>query len=110
MSAPINPAPTTPAFSFISSSKYLEQPGRAHSAAHAHRHDGVAHAAAPALEQRVTDEPRPGHAVRMPDGNPAAIDVQALGIDAETLLAVDHLDGEGLVELPESDVVDRQAV
>ena len=42
------------------------------------------------------------------DCDRAAVDVQPLVRDSESVPAVEHLDGERLVELPEADVVDRQ--
>ena len=40
----------------------------------------------------------------MADGDRAAVDVQLLGVDAEPVAAVDHLHGEGFVQLPQVDV------
>ena len=50
------------------SSRDLEQPGRAHAAADAHRHHDVAHAAPLALDQRVADQARARSCRR--DGRP----------------------------------------
>ena len=46
----------------------------------------------------------------MADRDRAAIDVVPGGIDAELVAAVQALAGEGLVELPDLDVVDLQAL
>src|SRR5579875_3355092 len=78
--------------------------------ADAHRHDDVFHFAPPSFQQRVHHEARPAHAVRMPDGNRAAVDVEALVRNAELVAAIDRLHGEGLVELPQADVVEREIV
>ena len=59
--------------------------------------------------QRVAGEPRARHAVRMADGDRAAVDVEAIVRNAERVAAVDHLHGERLVQLPEVDVVDLDA-
>src|SRR5881394_1117301 len=88
--------------------QHFEQTRRAHAATHAHRDHDVAHAAALALDERMAHQPRTGHAVRMPDGNCATIDVEAFLGNTEALAAVDHLHGEGLVEFPQADVIDAQ--
>src|SRR6185437_4272442 len=49
---------------------------------------------------------RSRHAVRMADGDRSAVDVKALVRYAQLVAAIDHLDGERLVELPQADVVD----
>src|SRR2546425_191058 len=87
----------------------LEQSRRAHAAADAHGADDVARAAALALDERVADHARAAHAVRMADGDGAAVDVQFLHRDSELVAAVDHLHGERLVQLPEIDLAHRDA-
>ena len=62
-----------------------------------------------ALDQRVAGEAGARHAIGMADGDRAAVDVQSVVGDAEAIAAVEHLHGERLVELPQSDVVDREA-
>ncbi len=49
------------------------------------------------------------HAVGMTQGDRAAVHVQAVGRDAELVAAVQHLHGEGFVQLPQVDVLHRQA-
>src|SRR5882762_9453690 len=88
----------------------LEQRRGALAAADAHGDDDVAHAASLAFDQRVAGEPRAAHAIGMADGDGAAVDVEALHRDAESIAAIDDLDGEGLVELPEADIVDLEPV
>src|SRR5271155_3000459 len=66
--------------------------------------------AALTLDQRVTDHARAGHPVRVTDGNGAAVDIVPLGSDAEPVAAVKSLHGEGLVELPEPDILDPEPV
>src|SRR5262245_9932102 len=70
-------------------------------AAHAHRHDAVARLArAHRLGDRA-DESRAGHAERVTDRDRAAVDVEPIHWNPETIAAVDHLTGECFVELPE---------
>src|SRR2546426_11710018 len=88
----------------------LEEPGRALPAADAHRHHAVARLAAQHLVGDGADHARARHAERMPDGDRAAVDVQLRGIETERVATVDDLRGEGLVELPEVDVLDREPV
>src|SRR5690349_22120123 len=52
---------------------------------------------------------RSRHAVRMADGDRSAVDVKALVGYAQLVAAIDHLNGECLVELPQADVVDIHA-
>src|SRR6202030_1005254 len=91
-------------------SQDLEEPGRAHAATDAHRDDNITNPAALTLDQRVTDHARAGHPVRVTDRNGAAVDIVPLGIDAEPVAAVQSLHGEGLVELPEPDILDLEPV
>src|SRR5690349_23043410 len=79
----------------------LEQAGGTHAAADAHRHDDVLGLAATALDQRVAGAARAGHAERMADRDRAAVDVELVVRDAELVAAVEHLNGEGLVQLPQ---------
>src|SRR6266404_5397573 len=44
----------------------------------------------------------------MADRDRTAVDVEFLGIDAEFVAAINHLDGIGLIQLPQVDVVDLQ--
>jgi len=44
------------------------------------------------------------------DGDRAAVDVEQLVGNAQLVAAVDYLHGEGLVQLPQADVVHLQAV
>src|SRR5689334_722657 len=90
------------------SSHDLEQPRRAHATADAHRDHDVLGAAALALDQRVPGETRARGAVGMADRDRAAVHVEALVRNAEAVAAVDHLHGEGLVQLPEPDILDLE--
>src|SRR5260370_36130112 len=88
----------------------FKQTRRAHAATDAHGHHAVFRLAPPALDQEVAGQPGPGHAIGMADRDRAAIDVELVGIDAELVAAIDHLNRIGLVELPEVDIVDLEAV
>ena len=46
----------------------------------------------------------------MADGDSATVDVEFVVVYPQFVAAVDHLHGEGLVKLPQADVVQRQAV
>src|SRR5205085_1989764 len=69
----------------------LEEPGCPHAAADTHRHDAVFRLAAPAFEKNVARHARARHAVRMADRDGAAIDVELLVRNADTVRAVEHL-------------------
>src|SRR3954465_9264373 len=88
----------------------FEQAGAALAAADAHRDDAPLGLAPAAFLQDVAGETRAGHAERMADRDRAAVDVVLLGIDAELVARIETLAGEGLVELPEIDVVDLKAM
>src|ERR1700761_8079694 len=88
----------------------FEKAGGSHAAADAHGDDGIFGLAPSALDQSMAGEARASHSVGMTDRNRATIDVELVGINAELVAAIDHLDREGLIELPEIDVVDLQAV
>src|SRR4051812_39453570 len=90
-------------------SQHLEQPSRPHSPADAHGDHHVLYAAPLAFDQRVAGEPRAGHSIGVPDRDRAAVDVEDFVRDAELILAIEHLDGERLVQLPQADVVNLQA-
>src|SRR5688572_8807820 len=57
----------------------------------------------------MSRQPLAAHAVRMPDRDRAAVDIQPLIRNTEAVAAVEHLHGEGFVELPQIDVLDAQA-
>src|SRR6185437_13125208 len=88
----------------------LEQTGAALATADAHGHHAPLGLAPAALLQDVAGEPRAGHAERMTDRDRAAIDVVLGRIDAEPVATVEALAGEGLVQFPDVDVVDLQAL
>src|SRR5262245_29141709 len=83
----------------------LEQAGSAHAAADAHGDDHVLGPAPAAFDQDVAGAARAGHAEGMADRDRAAVDVELLVGNAELVAAVEHLHREGLVQLPEIDVV-----
>src|ERR1700730_1981882 len=88
----------------------LEQSGCSHSAANAHRDDGVFGLAPAALDQRVARQPRSGHAIGMTDRDRTAVHVELFRIDAELVAAIDHLHREGFVQFPEIDIVDLETM
>src|SRR5262245_13617308 len=83
----------------------LKQAGGAHAAADAHGDDHVLGLAAAAFDQDMPGAARAGHAEGMADRDRAAVDVELLLGNAELVAAVEDLHGEGLVQLPEIDVV-----
>src|SRR5690606_6257636 len=91
-------------------SEDFEQPGGAHAAADAPRDDDGLRVAPLAVHQDVAGQAGAGHAERVADRDRAAVDVVDVGIDAEGVAAVEALAREGLVELPQVDVVDLQAL
>src|SRR6185369_564840 len=90
-------------------SEHLEDTRCAHSSANAHRHADALCTAALAFDEGVTGEALAAHAVGMAHRDGAAVDVQAVHRDAQLVGAIEHLHGEGLVELPQVDVVDAEA-
>ena len=66
-------------------------------------------AAALAFDQRMAGQALAADAVGVADGDGAAVDVQPVHRDAQRVGAVQHLHGEGFVELPQVDVAHRQA-
>src|SRR6476620_12782833 len=88
----------------------LEQSRAALAAADAHGDDAPLGLAATSLLQDVAGQSRAGHAEGVADRDRAAVDVVLLGIDAELVAGIETLAGKGLVELPDVDIVDLQAV
>src|SRR5450631_1553146 len=88
----------------------FEEAGGAHAAADAHGDHDVAGLAATALQQCVPDLAGAGHPVRVADGDGSAVDVQLVRVDLEEVAAVHGLGGEGLVQLPQVDVLDLEVV
>src|SRR5215218_9174514 len=76
----------------------------------AHGDDAPFGLAPAAFLQDVAGKPRAGHAEGMTDGDRTAIDVVLLGIDAELVARIQTLAGEGLVQFPDVDVVDLEAM
>lgn len=90
-------------------SEHLEQPGSTHSPANAHRHNDIPSTAPLAFDQGMPGQPCSGHAIRMTDGNCPAIDVQGFVGNAQYILTVQHLDGKGLIQFPQPDIVLAEA-
>src|SRR3954454_10782735 len=74
-------------------------------AAGADRGDAEAAAAAAQLVDEGADDASAGGADRVPEGDRAAVDVDLLLVDAEHPHRVQRDRGEGLVDLPEVDLV-----
>src|SRR5579885_441391 len=88
----------------------LEQPGRAHAAADAHGDDAELCLALAPLDQEMAGEPGAGHAVGMAHGDRPAVDVETVRGDPELVAAIEDLHGKSLVQLPQVDILDLQAV
>src|SRR6516165_12458461 len=88
----------------------LEEPGAALPAADAHGHHAPLGLPAPAFLQDVAGQASAGHAEGMADRDRAAVDVVFRRIDLEPIAAVQALAGERLVQLPDIDVVDLEAM
>ena len=58
----------------------------------------------------MPDQARASHAVGVADRDAAAVDVVDLGVDTQLVAAIQGLAGEGLVQLPQTDVLYAQAV
>src|SRR5207247_8847027 len=91
---------------FIALVRPLDQPGRAHAPADAHGDDPPALLPPAQLVEQRPGHARAGHAVRVPDGDRAAVRVEPLGVDAEAVATVDDLRGEGLVPLDDVAVLE----
>src|SRR5271156_218239 len=88
----------------------LEESGRTHAAADAHRYDEPLGLAAASFEDAVQREAGAAHAVGVADRDRAAVDVELLVVDVQRVAAVHRLNRERFVELPQIDVVDLEAV
>src|SRR5450756_2215582 len=88
----------------------FEQAGAALAAADAHGDHAPLRLAPAAFLQEVARAPRAGHAEGVADRDRAAIDVVLLGIDAELVTGIQALAGERLVEFPQIDILDLEAV
>src|ERR1700685_1139825 len=58
----------------------------------------------------MANHPGAAHTVRMHNVNRSTVDVIALWIDPEPVATEESLTGESLVQLPETDVIDAQAM
>src|SRR4051812_31891052 len=93
----------------MSASQHFEQAGGAHPTTDAHRDHDELGAAAPALDERVPGETGARHPIGMAERDGAAVHVEPLVGNAQLVATVDHLHGEGFVELPQVDVLDLLA-
>src|ERR1035437_8586972 len=85
-------------------SENLKQARRTHAAAHAHGHNDVSDSPSASLDQRMRCQAVTRHAIRMADGNGAAVDIEAVIGNSEPVAAIDHLHRKGFVQLPEPDI------
>ena len=110
MNTPLSCRPSRrPRFSTSGPIRFIIRTIRLHqSRPDAHGDHDVAGSTTSSFEQCVADHPCPAHAIGVTDGYGAAVDVVALRVDAESIAAVHGLRREGLVELPQVDVVDPQ--
>ena len=81
----------------------------AHTATDAHRHANALGTTAFALDQGMAGQALTCDAVRMADGNGAAVDVEPVHGNAQLVGAIQHLHSKGFVEFPQINVVDAQA-
>src|SRR5215212_7337987 len=88
----------------------FQKPRGPHAATDTHGDDGVFRLAPAALNQSVAGQPRPSHAVGMPDCDRAAVYVELFRINPQLVAAIDHLHRECLVQFPEVDIVDLEPV
>src|SRR3974390_1828564 len=88
---------------------HLEQPGAPHSSSHAHRRDHPLRGTTASLEERMADEASPRDPEWVTERNGAAVHVETIGRDAESIATVDDLHRKGLIEFPKVDVVHAQA-
>src|SRR5262245_52298468 len=86
----------------------LEDGRGTHAASDAHAHEAVPAAPALHLVEERRRQLRAGAAERVAERNRAAVHVEAVGIDGQLAEARDHLRREGLVELDEIDLVERE--
>src|SRR5690554_6087226 len=83
----------------------LKQSCNSLSTSDAHANDGVAATGACQLMDRLDDENGAGRADGVPKGDAAAVGVDPGGVDIQVLDNRQCLSGEGLVELPEVDLL-----
>src|SRR6266852_164098 len=88
----------------------FEQACGAHAATDAHRHNRVFRLAPAALDQGVARQTGSGHAIGMTNRDRTAVHIELFRINAELVAAIDHLNGECLVQLPKIDIVDLETV
>src|SRR5438034_6699603 len=69
----------------------LKQPRRAHAAADAHRDDRMLGAATLAFDQDMPGHARAAHAERVTDRDRAAVDIELVHRNAETIATIEHL-------------------
>ena len=87
----------------------LEQSCRALSSPNAHGDHAVARFAASHFVGNGANHARTRHSEGMSDGDRAAVNIELFRVDTQAVAAINHLDGESFVQLPEIDIARSQA-
>src|ERR1700735_495414 len=87
----------------------LEQSRRALSSSNAHGDDAVPRFATSHFVCDGANHARTCHTEGMANGNRAPVNIEFLRVDTQTVAAINHLDGESFVHLPEIDIARSQA-
>src|SRR5260370_5359687 len=87
----------------------FEQGRRTLPSSDAHGDDPVARFLAGHFVGDGADHARTGHSEWMTDGDRATVDIEFFRVNAQAVAAIDDLDGERLVQLPEINVIQTQA-
>ncbi|MNJ38738.1 hypothetical protein D3C77_335910 [compost metagenome] len=58
----------------------------------------------------MADHARATHAIGVADGNGTAVDVEPCRVNTQGLRAIQHLAGKRLVDFPQPDIIDAQAM
>ena len=87
----------------------FEQDRRALPSSDAHGDDPVARFLAGHFVGEGADHARTGHSEWMTDGDRATVDIEFFWVNAHAIAAIDDLDSESLVQLPEINVIQTQA-
>ncbi len=89
--------------------QHFKNPRSTHAATDAHGHAHALGTTALAFNEGVAREALARHTIGVAQGDGAAVHVQAIGRDAQLVAAVQHLHGKGFVQLPQVDVLHREA-
>src|SRR5579864_332912 len=107
---PSGAAPARPIWPTARSSRAdFEQSGGTLATADAHGDDDELHAAAATLDESMSQQPGTRCAVRMSHSDGPAIHIQPLIGQAESVAAVEDLHREGLIQLPQTHILELDA-